>query len=57
MKQLPFAWHQRHDALPVEIVLAPTTIEAVIALMATALIVVVRSAADVQEADDHHDEP
>lgn len=53
MNQLPFEWHQRRHEIPmVEIVLEPTTIETVIALMATALIVVVRGAAHVEEAAD-----
>jgi len=53
VNQLLFEWHQRRlEAPPVEIVLEPRTIEAVIALMATALIVVVRSAAHVEEATD-----
>ena len=53
MKQLPFEWHQRRHEVPaVEIVLEPTTIETVIALMATALIDVVRAAADLPEAAD-----
>jgi len=51
VNQLPFEWHQRrHEVPPVEIVLEPTTIEIVIALMATALIAVVRGAARVEEA-------
>jgi hypothetical protein len=53
VNQLPFEWHQRrHDVPTVEIVLEPTTIETVIALMATALIVVVRAAPPVEEAAD-----
>ncbi len=52
MKQLPFEWHQRPEVPTVEIVLEPTTIENVLALMATALIVVVRGAADVPEVTD-----
>ena len=53
MNQLPFEWHHRRHEVPVvEIVLEPPTIEAVIALMATALIVVVRGAAHVEEAAD-----
>jgi hypothetical protein len=55
VNQLPFEWHQRRHEVPtVEIGLAPPTIETVIALMATALIVVVRGAAHVEEeaADD-----
>ena len=54
MKQQPFEWHRRRHEIPaVEIVLEPPTIDAVVALMATALIVVVRGDAHVQEpADD-----
>jgi hypothetical protein len=52
VKQLPFEWHQRPEAPTVEIVLDPTTIGHVLALMATALIVVVRGAADIPEVAD-----
>jgi hypothetical protein len=53
MKQLPFEWHQpRHEVPAAETVLEPTTIETVIALMATALNVVVRGAAHLPEAAD-----
>ena len=53
MTQLPFEWHRpRHEVPAVEIVLEPTTIETVIALMASALIVVVRGAAYLPEAAD-----
>ena len=53
MKQLPFEWYQRRDEVSMgEIVLEPTTIRIVITLMATALIVVVRGVAPVQEATD-----
>ena len=53
MTQLAFEWHQRPQEVPaVEIVLELTRIETVIALMATALIVVVRGAAHLPEAAD-----
>jgi hypothetical protein len=52
VKQLPFEWHQPPEAPTVEIGLEPTTIESVMTLMATALIVVVRGTAHVQEAAD-----
>lgn len=53
MNQLPFAWHQRSNEVPtVKIVLDPTTVERVVALMATALVVVVRGAAHVEEVAD-----
>ena len=53
MTQRPFEWHQRRDELPpVEIVLEPRTITAVITRMATALIAVVRGAPSVEEVSD-----
>jgi hypothetical protein len=52
--QLPVEWPQRTAAHKVEIVLEATTIQAVITLMAQALIVVVRSAAHVEESADDH---
>jgi hypothetical protein len=52
--QLPFEWHQRTMANEVEVMLDGPTIETVVALMAQALIVVVRCAArDEEPADDH----
>ena len=41
VKQLPFEWHQRREADEFEVVLEAKTIEAVITLMAQALIAVV----------------
>lgn len=54
MTQLPFEWHHRPEAHEVEVVLEAPTIEAVITLMAQALIAVVRSAAHVEESVDDH---
>lgn len=54
MTQLPFEWHHRTEAHEVDVGLDAPTLEAVIGLMAQALIVVVRRAAcDEEPADDH----
>ena len=53
MTQRPFEWHQRRDDVPsVEVVLDPKPLTSVIALMATALIAVVRGETSVEEAGD-----
>jgi hypothetical protein len=53
VKQLPFEWHQRsHEVPTAKVVLDPQTVERVMALMATAIIVVVRGVVHVEEVAD-----
>lgn len=53
MRQVPFAWPERGDGEELDaVVLAPETMETVIALMARVLIAVVRGAAPAAEDAD-----
>ena len=53
MTKLPFEWHQPGDVKKGdEVALQPTTIETVVALMARAIIAVVRGADPIAEVGD-----
>ena len=58
MTKLPFEWHDPSDVKQRadEVALTPPTIETVVALMASAMIAVVRSADHTEEVGDEREQ-